>query len=111
MRNLCVPCHKIHTDTNWKYAPYKSINGEKYGYFCSKFFKPSPPPEMVPQRIKDVRQEYAKSLMQPSRGGYWSKEYIDTYGTDKLNITKEEAKKARNVWTGDVLKSGWEKSK
>lgn len=108
MRNLCVTCHRIHNDNNWKYTLYKTEYGDRYGYFCSKWFKPSSP-EWVPQRIKDQRQEFSKSLIQPYRQGVASQEYIDTYGTGRFHAA--DVKKAKNVWSKDLLKGGWEKSK
>jgi len=109
VRNLCVPCHRIHNDTYWKYSLYRTVYGEKYGYFCSLWFKPSKP-EFVPPRVKEQRNEFAKSLLQPTRGGEWSKEYIDAFGTKNLNITEKEARNAKPVWK-DILPSQWEKSK
>jgi hypothetical protein len=63
----------------------------------------------VPERIKTQRSEFAKSLLQPYRSGVASQEYIDTYGTDRIN--PKDVKKAKKVWTGDVLPSHWENSK
>jgi len=107
MKELCVLCHKIHEAFNWKYGEYETVEGLRWGWFCDKWYKPSHP-EFVPQRIKDDRNKYAKSIMQPYRQGVASQEYIDTYGTKRIN--PKDVKKAKKVWTTDVLKNGWERS-
>jgi hypothetical protein len=104
MKSSCVLCHTTHDAQNWKYAEYEK---GKEGWFCERWFKPTNP-EFVPQRIKDQRQEYAKSLLQPYRGGTASQEYIEAYGTGR--IQPEDIKGAKNVWK-EVLPSRWKNSK
>jgi hypothetical protein len=106
-RSYCTLCHRIHKSFNWRYAQYETPDGKRYGWFCDKWFTPAPYPEFMPQRIKDDRPKYAKSLMQPYRGGVASQEYIDTYGTKRIN--PKDVKKAKNVW-GDILPMNWKKS-
>ena len=67
------------------------------------------PLEFIPQRMKDDRQKYQKSTLQPFRDGVLSSEFVQTYGTSSLNVTKEDVRKSKPVWK-DTLKSGWEKS-
>lgn len=107
MRSLCVLCHKIHGGQNWRYASYETSNGIRYGWFCQKWYKPVTP-EFVPERVKEDRKTYAKSLLQPYRGGVPSSEYIQSYGTGRID--PNDVKKAKPVWK-DILSTGWEKSK
>jgi len=73
------------------------------GWYCAKYHRPCKT-EFIPERVKDDRMEYFNSVVQPFRGGELSKEYVDLHGTEGINATEKEAKKAKNVW-GDL--SGW----
>lgn len=95
MKCFCVFHQRLHDDTNWKYVPLETENGVKYGYICSKFFKPSQV-EFVPERIKTGRKQYFNSLLQSRRDGILSKEYIEAYGAQEFK--PEEVKKARYCW-------------
>lgn len=57
--------------------------------------------EITTQKIKDERKSYGKSIVQPYRSGVLSKEYLEAHGTKGINPTKEEIKKAKNVWKED----------
>lgn len=63
--------------------------------------------EFVPQHIKDERPKYLKSMIQSHRQGELSKEFVELYPqkvkqmVDAGKITKEEVRKAKNVW-GDL---------
>ena len=57
------------------------------------------PVEFTSQEIKEGRKQYKDEIIQPFRSGEVSKEYIDKYGYQRLGITKEEADKAKNVWS------------
>ena len=103
----CVLCHRLHNAYNWKYAPYTDAEGTRYGWFCDRWFKPTSP-EFVPEGIKEDRKNYAKSLLQPYRGGVASSEYIEAYGTGR--IAPEDVKSAKPVWK-EILPIGWQKSK
>lgn len=109
MRQKCVLCKRIHEAHGWKYSPYQTEAGQVYGYFCDKWYKPSPSKEWIPQRIKDQRNENAKTLLQPWREDVPSTEFIEAYGSK--NFTKDEVKKAKKVWEKDVLPSNWKKTK
>ncbi len=61
------------------------------------------PVEMVGDDIKQQRKDYTRSVIQPYRQGELSKEYLDAYGTKGIKATPQEVRKARNVWTGDVI--------
>jgi hypothetical protein len=98
----CLGCQKKHQDWAWKYS------NEFEGWFCSKYFKPSNAQEFVPERIVDERKEYFNSTVQPYRQGELSKEYVEAHGTKGVNVTPEEADKAKYVWKD--LK-GWENRK
>ncbi len=66
--------------------------------------------EFVPDSIKEGRRQHRASLLQPFRGGEVSKEYLDAYPEAKKGmikegvITREQAKKAKNVWGNDDLR-------
>ena len=85
---------------NWRYQNW----GEVEGWACSKHFKPRSY-EFVPQEVKDQRNKYAKSLLQPFRQGKLSKEWAKAYPkkTKKMvkdgTITQQEVDKAKPVWT------------
>ena len=103
MKNLCVYCKKTHDDWAWRYR--------QGGWYCTKFFTPSGAREDIPKETKEDRKKYFNSLVQPFRNGEVSKEYIEAYGAKGINVTPEEAKKAKYTWK-DV--DGWstrEKSK
>lgn len=100
----CAFCKKKHTAFNWR-LQYDTAQ-KKYVWYCDKYFKPVTP-EFTTEKIKEDRQRYAKSLLQPYRGGIASQEYIDAYGTGRFDPA--DVKKARPVWR-DVLPSNWQKS-
>ena len=50
--------------------------------------------EFTSDSIKEDRKEYKKDIIQPFREGEVSKEYIEQYGTQGINVTQEEVKKA-----------------
>lgn len=58
--------------------------------------------EMLPKHIKDERLEYKAQTVQPFRNGQLSKEYVDLYGTSRIDVTPEEVKNAKNVWSREL---------
>lgn len=101
----CVYCKKQHTAFNWR-MQYNEKK-KKVTWYCEKYFKPTAP-EFIPEKMKQDRNTYAKSLLQPYRGTTPSAEYIESYGTGRFH--PDEVKKAKPVWA-DVLPTGWRKSK
>ena len=87
---FCTGCKKKHKSRNWKYI--------KGSWYCTKWHKPSRMGEFMPEHVKDERNEYFNSIVQPFRGDDLSKEYIDAHGTEGINVTPEEVSKAENVW-------------
>lgn len=85
----CKGCKKNHTDTSWVY---------KDGWYCTKYHNPTNY-EFIPDRVKEDRIEYFNSTIQPFRNGELSKEYIEEYGTENINVSDEDIKKAKNLWT------------
>ena len=59
------------------------------------------PVEFTSDSIKEQRKEHAKDLLQPYRKGVLSKEYVEAHGTRYIKASKEEIKKAKNVWSED----------
>jgi hypothetical protein len=57
--------------------------------------------EFTTEEIKKGRKRYYKDALQPFRHGELSKEYLQTYGTNRLQVSEEETKGAKNVW-GDL---------
>jgi hypothetical protein len=67
--------------------------------------------EFVSQETKNQRQEFAKSLIQPWRGGHPSREFMEAYPKQASKMfSKKEQRTAKNVWK-DTLPSNWEKTK
>ena len=55
--------------------------------------------EFTSSSIKGERKEYAASMLQPWVNGVLSKEYIEAYGTSKLEgVTKKDIKNAKYVY-------------
>lgn len=100
----CIIHGKPHTcPWGWKYRSWDTEDGPVMGWGCTqpgevKF------PEFVPQRIHDDRKKYLADQIQSHRGGELSKEFTELYpektsGMVKAGvITKDEVKKAKNVW-------------
>ena len=58
--------------------------------------------EFEPDSIKKQRETHTKALLQPFHEGELSKEYIEAYGTKSLNVTPDQAKKAKYVYKGII---------
>lgn len=96
----CAGCGKEHDDWAWKNTTYTFEDGRRSGWFCTKWHKPTPTAERIPERIKKDRIKHAKDLVQPFRQGQPSKEFIKLYPEQaKKTFTKSEIKSAKNVWT------------
>ena len=106
MVNKCYLCNKRHSDVNWR---TQVINGEVVD-ICSLHFRPTNH-EFIPQRIKDDREKFAKSTLQPWREGNPSAEFIEAYPERaKKMFTVKERLTAKEVWKGEISKH-WRKSK
>jgi hypothetical protein len=109
--SFCVFCQKKHDDFAWKTIDYEENGVKKWGWFCRKAFKPSPDPERIPERIKDDRKAFAKSMLQPFREGEPSREFIEAYPDQaRKTFTPKEIANAKNVWK-DVIGSHWQNSR
>lgn len=53
--------------------------------------------EFTSEGVKEDRKKFAKDILQPFRSGELSKEFIDQYGTEGINVNKEEIKHAVNT--------------
>lgn len=63
------------------------------------------PYEFTAQSIRESRTEYAKDIYQPvNTDGTLSKEFLDEYGEDRFNATKDQIKNAKYTNKG---KKGW----
>jgi hypothetical protein len=85
----CKGCGKEHKDSSWKYA--------KGGWYCTLFHFPTNY-EFIPENVREERVEYFNSTIQPFRGGELSKEYVEAHGTEGIDVTDKEVKKAKEVW-------------
>ena len=126
METYCYLCQKVLTDFNWKYCDFEiEIKDSKtnkpkivteVGWICSKHFKPVKH-EFIPDRIKEDRQKYFKSMIQPFRDGELSKEYCEAYpqSVGKMikegHISEKEVSKAKPVWRDLKGQSHWRKTK
>lgn len=61
----------------------------------------------MPDSVKKDRIRNRNDIVQSSRGGILSKEFIELYGTDKLNVTPEQIKNAKYVWKGETSISAY----
>jgi hypothetical protein len=92
----CVLCQKKKSDNNWF---FKKWDDGVEGWACSLHFKPKGYPNLTDKRLKPQREEFAKDLIQPFRGGEPSKEFADEYPEQAKKIFKNEKKKPRKVWS------------
>lgn len=91
----CQGCQKEHKDYNWKHTTYTFEDGEREGWFCSKYFKPKAK-EWTTDSIKEQRKRYKKDLLQPYRGGEPNREFIKEYPEDsKRYFTDKQITKAK----------------
>lgn len=91
----CQGCKEEHEDHNWKNTTYTLEDGERSGWYCRKYFKPSHT-EWTTDSIKEQRKVFKKDLLQPFRGGEPNKEFIKEYPNESKNyFSKEEIKKVK----------------
>lgn len=57
--------------------------------------------EITTESIKTQRKQFKDDIIGPFRNGELSKEYVDLYGTDHIEVTPEEVKNAKKVWVED----------
>lgn len=98
---ICLVCHEKEALTHELFGvlPCQDCQDRR-----RVFSLPTPSPiEMVGESIKNERNEFAASIVQPrNRYGELSKEYLDAHGTKGIKATKEEIKNARNIWDGAI---------
>lgn len=89
---MCPVCHV-------REAGYKQFLGVIPCENCRKSSgKLSKQIEFTSQNIKDERKQFAKDLIQPFREGHVSKEYVETYGTKRIDVSPNELKNLKNCW-------------
>ena len=69
-----------------------------------RYFKPNSQIEFTSSEVKEARKKHRDDIIQPFRKGELSKEYLNKYGTKGIKVSKEEVKKAKNVWNEDYYK-------
>lgn len=96
----------------------KAVINSQYGVtFCKqcrleeeRYQKPHWSTEFTTNNIRDERRAYAKDIIQPWDGeGTLSKEYLQEYGTQGIEATKEQIKNAKYTHKG--IKGWWNRSK
>jgi len=103
----CYKHNEEHIASGWRGKAYKTQNGIEIRHVCLDYSE-AHYPEFIPERIKDERVEFANDQIQSHRGGELSREFLEAHpkrAKELLNngvITKEEVKKAKNVWQGDI---------
>ena len=85
----CLGCKKEHEDVNWIF--------KNKGWYCTKYHLPSKI-DIVPSDMKDEREKHFNAVIQPYRSGELSREYIEAHGTKGIDVTKQQAKKAKHTW-------------
>jgi len=96
-----------------------AVKDKTLGYLhctvCQKqeenFDKPKLGVEFTTESIKDQRREYKRDILQPFRDGVLSQEYLDEYGTQGIEVNKDQIKNAKYTYKDTP---GWwnrEKSK
>lgn len=68
---------------------FRSYNFEKRK---KKFYDP------ISKELKKERVKYFKSILQPYRNGFLSREYIEAYGTKGIDVTQKEINEAKYVY-------------
>lgn len=58
--------------------------------------------ELTSETVKEDRKSCADDILQPFRGGYPSKEFVDKYGTDGIHLSEYDKKNIRPVWREDA---------
>src|SRR3990167_4671699 len=71
--------------------------------------KPHYEREWTSENIKESRREFKKDIIAPFRGGVFSDEYYQEYGTSGVKVTEEQIKNKRKVWKD--LKGSWQLDK
>lgn len=93
----CVTCHKN-----------KAINSPQFGVIacepCQKKTREitSRTAEIIPEHIKEEREQYKDMTEQPFRNGFLNKRYVELYGTSKIDVTEEEVKNSTYVFDRDL---------
>lgn len=91
----CEGCEKNHQDWAWKNTTKTFDEGERKGWFCQDWFKPTSA-DFTPDRIKEQRKIHGKDLIQPWRGGEPNKEFVKEYPHEsKSYFTDKEIRKAK----------------
>ena len=103
----CLICKK-HQAVNvapFGYLPCKSCQARQ-----RKTTDPGVTGEITTDAIREDRKVFKKDLTQPFRDGHLAKEYVEAYPErvkkmiEEKHITKEEVKKAKDVWGLDYYK-------
>jgi len=104
-KTYCIYHKKKHSATSWQ------TKGK--GWYCTDDISY---PEFTTDKIREGRKEFASDMVQSHRGGQFSREYAELYPNRTKAmikegvITKEEVKKSRYVWKGDI-DSSWQRNK
>ncbi len=61
--------------------------------------------EFTSESVREQRLEYKKDILQPFREGVLSREYLETYGTSGIEVTKKQVKNA--TYTNSHEKGWW----
>ena|SRR3990167_2128176 len=104
MNQLCPQCSEENAIIGGELGLLPGLN-------CQELNKSIPKPkqsqtyDFASPVTKQQRKEYAKSMLQPYVNGVLSKEFIEAWGTSKLEgVGKEEIKKAKYTYK-DMVRS------
>jgi hypothetical protein len=106
---FCVICQQKVESSASKHRTWR-VNGlKREGWGCEKHWNHMAENiELVPEKTREERVQYAGDQIQSQRQGEWSKEWIERY-PDKVNgmvrqgiLTEKEVKGAKDVWKKDM---------
>ena len=102
--DYCIVHKKKHDSFGWK-------NRGK-GWFCDDNVSY---PEFTTKAIKEGREKFAADMVQETRGGQLSREFVELY-PDRIRgkikeglLTKKQVKDSKYVWRGDI--KHWQRNK
>ena len=102
----CANCNKQKAEVDPAYGYTWCLPCQKKVKRSAGFFV-----EFTTDNIKDERVAWKRDVLQPFRDGVLSKEYLETYGTSGIEVTKQQVKEAKSTNQNEKGWWNYEKSK